>query len=108
MDGGVSPGGGMPQARLIPRHPIVLQDPVRNQVRQQAAFEGGHRGIKTGRTAGSAETVPVPPRGVGRSKWPVRLGGRLREPLGLRVDAGVRDLEVAGSLLESLDGIGAY
>ena len=80
MDSRVSPGSGMPQARLVARHPIVLQKPVRDQVRHQPSFEGSHRGIRTGRTAGSAESAPALPRGAGHSGWPARPGGQRREP----------------------------
>ena len=39
LDGGMSPGGGMSQADLVSRHPVVLQDPVRHQVRYQTPLE---------------------------------------------------------------------
>jgi CRP-like cAMP-binding protein len=36
---GMRPGGRMSQTPLVARHPVVLQNPVRHQVRHQASFE---------------------------------------------------------------------
>ena len=40
MDDGMDPGGGMPEAGFMGCHPIILQDPIRDQVCHQAFFKG--------------------------------------------------------------------
>jgi len=43
MDGPVNPGGWMGQLTLVMRHPVILEQPVRDQMSYERAFEGRQR-----------------------------------------------------------------
>ncbi len=49
MEGGVHPAGGVAEVGLVERHPVVLQEPVGDEVGEQGTFEGGECEVIHGR-----------------------------------------------------------